>query len=99
MNPGIQAMHLAKIFRKTTRTIQRDIADLRKFGFQITSSTGAAGGFASRGSYNLKPLTFTGEEAHALFVASSVLLKQSGFPYQENLKDALAKITNVIRAK
>lgn len=59
-SPGIQAGELAKIFGRTTRTIQRDICNLRKAGFSITSSTGAAGGFVSRGSYYLKPLVFTG---------------------------------------
>ncbi len=50
---GIQAKELALIFGRTTRTIQRDINDLRKLGFCIDSSTGAAGGFASRGAYVL----------------------------------------------
>ncbi|MDR3601019.1 MAG: HTH domain-containing protein [Desulfosporosinus sp.] len=45
-SPGIQAGELAKMFGRTTRTIQRDIYNLRKAGFDITSSTGGAGGFA-----------------------------------------------------
>lgn len=98
-HPGIQAKDLASIFRRTTRTIQRDLVDLRKIGFDITSSTGAAGGFASRGSYYLKPLVFSGAEALALFVASRVLLEQKGFPYREDLKMALDKISQVIREK
>lgn len=97
--PGIQAKELAGIFGRTVRTIQRDILDLRKLGFNIASSTGAAGGFASRGSYYLKPLTFTGAEAMALFVASRVLLEQKGFPYRDDLQAALDKIVNVIREK
>ncbi|MDA8233544.1 MAG: WYL domain-containing protein [Clostridia bacterium] len=95
--PGIQAKELAKIFGRSTRTIQRDILDLRKLGFELASSTGAAGGFASRGSYYLKPLTFSGAEAMALFVASRVLLEQKGFPYRDDLQAALDKIANVIR--
>ncbi|KJR44584.1 Transcriptional regulator, DeoR family [Desulfosporosinus sp. I2] len=98
-SPGIQARELAKIFGRTTRTIQRDICNLRKAGFSITSSTGAAGGFASRGSYYLKPLVFTGAEALAVFVASRVLLEQNGFPYTNDLKSALGKISQVICEK
>ena len=98
-SPGIQAKDLAAIFGKTTRTIQRDISSLRKLGFSIDSSTGAAGGFASRGSYYLKPLVFSGAEALAIFVASRVLLEQNGFPYINDLKLALEKISQVIREK
>ena len=98
-SPGIQAGELAKIFGRTTRTIQRDISNLRKAGFSIASSTGAAGGFRSRGSYYLKPLVFTGEEALAIFVASRVLLEQKGFPFRDDLESALAKISQVIREK
>lgn len=97
--PGIQAKELARIFGRTPRTIQRDIQDLRKLGFEIASSTGAAGGFASRGSYYLKPLTFSGSEALALFMASRVLLEQKGFPYRDDLEAALNKIADVIREK
>jgi Predicted transcriptional regulator len=98
-SPGIQAGELAKIFGRTTRTIQRDISNLRKAGFSIASSTGAAGGFASRGSYYLKPLVFTGTEALAIFVASRVLLEQNGFPYINDLKSALEKVSQVICEK
>lgn len=98
-HPGIQSKELALIFGCTTRTIQRDILILRRVGFDIISSTGAAGGFASRGQYHLKPLVFSGTEALALFVASRVLLDQKGFPYREDLKAALDKIAQVIREK
>lgn len=89
--PGIQAKELAKIFGRTTRTIQRDISSLRKAGFSIISSTGAAGGFISRGSYYLKPLAFTGAEALAIFVASRVLLEQKGIPYKKRFRISLSK--------
>ncbi|ADG83136.1 hypothetical protein TherJR_2293 [Thermincola potens JR] len=55
--------------------------------------------FASRGAYYLKPLTFSGAEAMALFVAVRVLLEQKGFPYREDLEAALQKIVAVIREK
>lgn len=96
-NPGIQAKELAAIFGRSVRTIERDIVDCRKMGFCLDSSTGAAGGFASRGQYYLKPLVFSGAEALAIFVASRVLLQQKGFPYSEDLKSALDKIARVIR--
>ena len=98
-SPGIQTKVLAELFGRTPRTIQRDICNLRKMGFNIDSSTGAAGGFASRGSYYLKPLVFSGVEALAIFIASRVLLEQNGFPYADDLKSALGKISQVIREK
>ncbi|MDR3585025.1 MAG: WYL domain-containing protein [Desulfosporosinus sp.] len=98
-SPGIQAGELAEIFGRTVRTIQRDICNLRKAGFNIASSTGVAGGFASRGSYHLKPLVFTGAEALAIFVASRVLLEQNGFPYTNDLKSALGKVSQAISEK
>ncbi|WP_052216965.1 hypothetical protein [Thermincola ferriacetica] len=55
--------------------------------------------FASRGAYNLKPLSFSGAEATALFVAARVLLEQKGFPHREDLEAALQKIVAVIREK
>ena len=97
--PGIQAKELASIFARTPRTIQRDISNLRKLGFNIASSTGAAGGFASRGAYYLKPLVFSGAEALAIFVASRVLLEQKGFPYSQDLRSALEKIGQAISEK
>lgn len=98
-HPGIQTKVLADIFGRTPRTIQRDISDLRRMGFKIASSTGAAGGFASRGEYYLKSLLFTGAEALAIFVASKVLLDQKGFPYSEDLEVALKKISEAVLEK
>jgi len=51
--PGIKAKELAAIFGRSIRTIERDILYLRRMGFELHSSTGAAGGFASRGRYYL----------------------------------------------
>jgi predicted DNA-binding transcriptional regulator YafY len=72
-SPGIQTKVLAELFGRTPRTIQRDICNLRKMGFNIDSSSGAAGGFASRGSYYLKLLVFSGVEALAIFIAIQIM--------------------------
>jgi predicted DNA-binding transcriptional regulator YafY len=98
-SPGIKAKELAKVFGRSIRTIQRDISSLRKAGFNIASSNGAAGGYIVRGSYYLKPLLFTGAEALAIFVASQVLLEQKGTPYKKDLESALAKIYEAIFEK
>lgn len=95
-HPGIQAKELGKLYNRCTRTIERDITALRRLGFAIDSSPGAAGGFISRGAFFLKPLTFSGTEALALFVASQVLLEQKGFPYRDDLQSALDKISKVV---
>ncbi|MCL6477226.1 MAG: transcriptional regulator [Peptococcaceae bacterium] len=99
--PGVQCNELAALFDRSTRTIQRDLEQLRKLGFTIRSSRGPAGGFAARGGYHLKPLTFTGPEALALFIAARVLLEEEeeGFPYRSALQAALEKIAGVVNEK
>lgn len=97
--PGVQCNELANLFGASRRTIQRDLHQLRKLGFSIDSSRGQAGGFISRGGYYLKPLTFTGPEALALFVAARVLLEQEGFPYRADLQSALDKVARVVSPK
>jgi predicted DNA-binding transcriptional regulator YafY len=97
--PGVQSSELAALFGRSLRTIQRDLEQLRRIGFSIKSSRGPAGGFAARGGYNLKPLTFTGPEALALFIAARVLLDGGGFPYRSGLQSALEKIAGVVNEK
>ncbi len=94
--PGVKARKLADMIGVQPRSIQRYVHELRQLGFDVDSSTGASGGFVFRGSQNLKPLSFTGTEAMALFVAARVLLQKEGFPYQEDLQSALQKISNTI---
>lgn len=97
--PGIQCSELASFFGTSRRTIQRDLEQLRRIGFSINSSRGAAGGFATRGGYHLKSLTFTGPEALSLIVAARVLLEQEGFPYRDSLQSAMEKISGVVSQK
>ena len=94
--PGIKARRLGEMIGVQPRSIQRYVKELRQLGFDVASSTGAAGGFVFRGEQNLKPLSFSGPEAMALFVAARVLLQKEGFPYQENLQTALDKISGAI---
>lgn len=98
-NPGIQCNDLAEYFGTSLRTIQRDLKQVRKLGFSIKSSTGAAGGFVASGGYFLRPLTFTGIEALALFISARALLEQKEFPYRDNLQSALKKIAGVVNEK
>ncbi len=94
--PGIKARKLAEMIGVQPRSIQRYVKELRNLGFDVASSTGAAGGFVFRGNLNLKPLSFSGPEAMALFVAARALLEKEGFPYQQDLNTALDKISSVI---
>jgi predicted DNA-binding transcriptional regulator YafY len=94
--PGIKARRVADMIGVQPRSIQRYVKELRQLGFDVDSSTGAAGGFVFKGNQQLKPLTFSGPEAMALFVAARVLLQKEGFPFQENLQTALQKISSAI---
>jgi len=94
--PGIKARRLGEMIGVQPRSIQRYVKELRQLGFDVSSSTGAAGGFVFRGSQTIRPLSFSGPEAMALFVAARVLLQKRGFPYHENLQTALDKISSAI---
>jgi predicted DNA-binding transcriptional regulator YafY len=94
--PGIKARKVADMIGVQPRSIQRYVKELRQLGFDVDSSTGAAGGFVLKGTQQLKPLAFSGPEAMALFVAARVLLQKEGFPFQENLQTALQKISSAI---
>ncbi len=94
--PGVKARRVADMIGVQPRSIQRYVKELRQLGFDVHSSTGAAGGFVLRGTQTLKPLSFSGPEAMALFVTARALLQKEGFPYQENLQTALDKISSAI---
>ena len=94
--PGINARRLAKMIGVQPRSVQRYVRELRELGFEVISSAGVKGGFLYKGIYNLKPVSFTGSEALAVFVAARIILKKTDFPFQENLQTALNKISDVV---
>jgi predicted DNA-binding transcriptional regulator YafY len=95
-NPGIKSREMARILGVSSRTVLRHVERLRSMGLQIESSTGPSGGLKARWQYCLRPLVFTGAEAVALFLAARVLTANEGFPYRENLLDALGKISKAL---
>lgn len=94
---GIKAREIARELQVGTRTVYRYIEDLRKMGIKIEASSGAAGGYISKGHLALKALTFTGLEATAILLASHVLAKTDGIPLRRDLENALEKITGATR--
>lgn len=93
---GIKAREIAAELKVEVRTVYRYINDLRKMGVRIDSSTGAAGGFLSRGQLYFKSLSFSGLEVTALLLASNVLTKSDGLPLKKDLENAVKKIEKAI---
>ncbi len=94
--PGINARRLAKMIGVQPRSVQRYVKELRELGFEVISSAGVTGGFLYKGTYNLRPVSFTGSEALAVFVAARIILQKTEFPFQENLETALTKISDIV---
>ncbi len=94
--PGINARRLARMIGVQPRSVQRYVKELRELGFEVISSAGVTGGFLYKGSYNLRPVSFTGSETLAVFVAARIILQKPDFPFQENLQTALNKISDVV---
>ncbi|GAB4118312.1 MAG: WYL domain-containing protein [Candidatus Caldatribacteriota bacterium] len=94
--PGIKVKDLANIFETCKRTIYRDFNTLSLAGFPVYSAPGKDGGYFLTPDYFLPPLRFTCEEAASLLISIKFFLKQKGFPYQEHIQLALAKLEGAL---
>ena len=64
---------LAKEFSVSKRTILRDLQELEQAGFPLYSEVGAAGGYHILKERILPPITFSENEAKAIFFACQAL--------------------------
>ena len=94
--PGIKVQDIAHIFEICTRTVYRDFKTLALAGFPVFSMPGKRGGYFINKDCFLPPLRFTCEEAASILIAAKVFLKQKGFPFQEYIQLALAKIEGIL---
>jgi predicted DNA-binding transcriptional regulator YafY len=66
--PQWSATELAERLDVTTRTVRRDIADLRDLGYPVEATAGRAGGYRLGAQGRLPPLLLTDDEAVAVAV-------------------------------
>jgi predicted DNA-binding transcriptional regulator YafY len=98
-NPGIHVKKIAESFNISERTAYRDFITLSLAGFPVYSATGKGGGYFIDKDYFLPPLRFTCEEAASLLIAAKIFQSQKGFPYQQDIQLALAKIEGILEIK
>lgn len=87
---------LADEFGVSKRTILRDLQSLESVGFPLYSEVGAAGGYHVLKERMLPPITFTENEAKALFFAYQSLAFYRDLPFEQETISALKKFLNFL---
>ena len=82
----------------TERTVRRDVEPLRRLGYRIESSPGAAGGYRLEAGSAVPPLLLTDEEAVAMAIGLRVAASQRLVSGPETTITALAKLEQVLPA-
>ncbi len=92
----VRAEDLAEHFAVSLRTIYRDIAALGEAGVPISAEAGV--GYSLVKGYHLPPVSFTGEEAAALFVGGELVKRFADASLRGPADSALLKIRSVLPA-
>ncbi len=94
--PRWSATELAERLEVTTRTVRRDIADLRDLGYPIESEPGRAGGYRLGAHGKLPPLLLTDDEAVAVAVGLRATATTGIADHEEAAVAAMAKLEQVL---
>lgn len=89
---------LADEFGLSTRTITRDLQELSELGVPVYSIQGRGGGYKLLQERLLPPISFTENEAIALFFAGQTLNYFSSLPFGEGADSALHKFYHYLPA-
>ena len=92
----VRAEDLAAHFEVSLRTIYRDVAALGEAGVPISGEAGV--GYALVKGYHLPPVSFTAEEAAALFVGGELVKRFADASLHTPADSALLKIRSVLPA-
>lgn len=87
---------LANEFSVSKRTIMRDLRALEQAGFPLYSEVGAAGGYHLLRERILPPITFTENEAKAIFFACQALQYYRNLPFEQETISILKKFLNCL---
>ncbi len=90
------AGELAKEFSVSKRTILRDLQELERAGFPLYSEVGAAGGYHVLKERVLPPVTFSEDEAKAIFFACQALKYYRDLPFEQETISVLKKFLNCL---
>lgn len=94
---GLRTQDLAETYHTTTRTIQRDLCDLREVGFIVEpkrTSDGCLRYYLS-GPYEI-PVHFTVGEVSALLFMDSVGEALDGTPFRDDLRSLTGRLRQVL---
>lgn len=91
------ARELADRLEITERTVRRDMARLRCLGYPVTSSAGAAGGYALAADAGLAPLRLEDDEGIAISVALAIAGGSPVAGLEEPLLRAGTKLDALLR--
>lgn len=89
---------LADEFGLSTRTITRDLQELSELGVPIYSIQGRGGGYRLLRERLLPPISFTENEAVAMFFACQTMDYFSSLPFEEGADTALHKFYHYLPA-
>lgn len=87
---------LAKEFSVSKRTVLRDLQALEQAGFPLYSEVGAAGGYHILKERILPPITFSENEAKAIFFACQALQYFRDLPFEKETISILKKFQNCL---
>ena len=87
---------LAKEFSVSKRTILRDLQELEQAGFPLYSEVGAVGGYHILKERILPPITFSENEAKAIFFAYQALQFYHDLPFEQETISVLKKFLNCL---
>lgn len=87
---------LAKQFGVSRRTVIRDLQDLEELGVPLFTEYGVHGGYRVLKDRTLPPISFTENEAVAMFFASQSLDTYGALPFQAEVAAALDKFGRIL---
>lgn len=90
----VRAEELARHFEVSVRTVYRDVAALSEAGVPLTGEAGV--GYTLVKGYHLPPVSFTAEEAMALFVGGEMVRTFTDASLSTAMSSALLKLRAVL---
>jgi predicted DNA-binding transcriptional regulator YafY len=94
--PAWNATELAERLDVTTRTVRRDVAQLRELGYPIESDAGRTGGYRLGAGGRLPPLLLTDDEAVAVAIGLRLATGHGVADHDDAAMSALVKLEQVL---
>lgn len=88
------AKEIADEFNISIRTVYRDMLELAELGVYYYTEQGSKGGYRLLSAKLLPPVSFTEDEAMAIFFASHSLTFYNSLPFEVDIKTVLRKLYN-----